>query len=109
MSIAEKLRGWCTDWNGAPMVRGEPPRDGLHCGDLLDAASEIDRLTPYVEAFRREEDRADKAERDLDDAMAALRALDAALCDGFGTRANRMAGRKALIAARAIIAKVTPT
>lgn len=44
MGIAEKLRGWCTDWNGAAMVRGEPPRDGIHCDDLLDAIAEIERL-----------------------------------------------------------------
>jgi hypothetical protein len=42
--IVNKLRGWCTDWNGSQMVRGEPPRDGLHCDDLLDAADEIERL-----------------------------------------------------------------
>jgi hypothetical protein len=40
-NIGEKLLGWCTDWNGAPMVRGEPPRDGLHCDDLYDAAAAI--------------------------------------------------------------------
>lgn len=42
--VLERLRGWCTDWNGAPMVRGEPPRDGLHCDVLFDAADEIERL-----------------------------------------------------------------
>ena len=44
MDIMERIRGWCIDWNGAPMMRGEPPRDGLHCDDLLDAADEIERL-----------------------------------------------------------------
>jgi hypothetical protein len=39
------------------------------------------------------------------DMLAALKAMDAALCDGFGTQAARMAGRKALIAVRAAIAK----
>ena len=42
--IVQRLRNWCTDWDRAPMARGEPPRDGLHCGDLLDAAAEIERL-----------------------------------------------------------------
>jgi hypothetical protein len=42
--IVERLRAWCIDWNGSQMVRGEPPRDGLHCDDLLDAAAEIERL-----------------------------------------------------------------
>lgn len=37
--------------------------------------------------------------------LAALKAMDTALCDGFDTQAARMAGRKALIAARAAIAK----
>ncbi len=39
------------------------------------------------------------------DMLAALKAMDAALCDGFETAAGRLAGRKALIAARAAIAK----
>jgi ElaB/YqjD/DUF883 family membrane-anchored ribosome-binding protein len=44
--------------------------------ELIDGAmeskdAEIERLTPYVEAFRREEDRADKAEREIDDLRAA--------------------------------------
>ena len=37
--------------------------------------------------------------------LAALKAMDETLCDGFETQAKRMAGRKALIAARAAIAK----
>ena len=43
-NIVKRLRSWCTDWNGAKMVRGESPRDGLHCDDLFDAADEIERL-----------------------------------------------------------------
>jgi len=42
--IGERLRGWCTDWNGAAMAPGECPRDGLHFDDLLAAAAEIERL-----------------------------------------------------------------
>ena len=34
---------------------------------LSDAADEIERLRPYVEAFRREETRADKLGQELDD------------------------------------------
>lgn len=37
--------------------------------------------------------------------LAALKAMDEALCDGFDTQAARMANRKALIAARAAISK----
>ena len=39
------------------------------------------------------------------DLYAALAAMDSALCDGFDTQAQRLAGRKALIAARAARAK----
>lgn len=39
------------------------------------------------------------------DLLSALKAMDDALCAGFETRDARMAGRKALIAARAAIAK----
>ena len=38
--------------------------------------AEIARLTPYVEAFRREEARADKLGQELDDLRAAQRAPD---------------------------------
>lgn len=37
------------------------------------------------------------------DLIAALKAMDASLCDGFDTKDARHAGRKALIAARAAI------
>lgn len=40
--------------------------------------------------------------------LAALVAIDAALCGGFDTQAGRMAGRKALIAVRSAIAHATP-
>lgn len=37
--------------------------------------------------------------------LAACKALDVALCNGFDTQDDRMAGRKALIAAREAVAK----
>lgn len=49
--IERKLRGWCTDWNGAAMARGEPPRDGLHCDDLLDAADHLAEAEKVMEPF----------------------------------------------------------
>src|SRR6185312_7390777 len=49
--IVQRLRNWCTDWDRAPMARGEPPRDGLHCDDLLEAAAEIERLRNALEPF----------------------------------------------------------
>lgn len=42
----------------------------------------VKRLTPYVEAFRREEARADKAERAADDALAAKHVPEAE-CEAF--------------------------
>jgi hypothetical protein len=51
-SIVDRLRNWCTDWNGAPMNPGEPPRDGLHCDDLISAAAEIERLTAELKTAR---------------------------------------------------------
>ena len=39
------------------------------------------------------------------DLLAALKAMEETLCDGFNTQAQRFAGRKALIAARAAIAR----
>lgn len=39
------------------------------------------------------------------DLLAALKAMDESLCNGFDTQAARHAGRMALIAARAAIAK----
>lgn len=55
--VVERLKNWCTDWNGQQMVRGEPPRDGLHCDDLLDAADEIDRLRARVESLEADKTR----------------------------------------------------
>ena len=49
--VVERLRGYCVDWNGAPMDRGEAPRDGLHCGDLMEAAAEIERLRAALTAI----------------------------------------------------------
>ncbi|MBV8661481.1 MAG: hypothetical protein JO107_00130 [Hyphomicrobiales bacterium] len=40
-----------------------------------------------------------------DEMLAALRGIDAALCEGFDTQKGRMSGRRALIAVRAAIAK----
>jgi hypothetical protein len=48
---------------------------GTAHGDAVhfdEAASEIERLRPYMEAFRREEDRADKLGREVDDLRETL-------------------------------------
>ena len=39
--LAERLIGWCTDWNGSQMARETSPRDGIHCDVLLDAATAL--------------------------------------------------------------------
>jgi hypothetical protein len=51
--VAAKLRAWCTDWDGSSMKRGEPPRDGLHCDDLLDAADALDRAADAILEARK--------------------------------------------------------
>jgi len=48
------------------------------CARCVELAAEIARLTPYVEAFRREEARADKLGQELDDLRAAQGAPDSA-------------------------------
>ena len=50
--VLAKLRNWVTDWNGLGMVRGEPPRDGLHCDDIYDAIDEIMRLRKRLDIAR---------------------------------------------------------
>ena len=52
MDITERLAGWTTDWDGSQMVDGEPPRDGLHCDVLREAAAEILRLRAELAAAR---------------------------------------------------------
>ena len=42
---------------------------------LTAAKAEVERLTPYVDAFRREEARADKLGRELDDLRAHLQEM----------------------------------
>lgn len=52
------------------------------------AAREIERLRPYVDSFRREELRADIAERKVDDLRAAIR--DALSSIGCGENSHAM-------------------
>lgn len=52
-TVDQRLRSWTIDWNGAPMVDGEPPRDGLHCRDLRDGADEIVRLRDQLTKANR--------------------------------------------------------
>ena len=42
MNLIERLRAWTTDWDGSQMVDGEPPRDGLHCDILREAADALE-------------------------------------------------------------------
>ena len=59
--IVERLR----DMAGKPYKEINRPA-------FRQAADEIERLRPYVEAFRREEERADKLGRELDDLRASI-------------------------------------
>lgn len=43
-----RLRSWTIDWNGATMDDREPPRDGVICRDLREAADEIGRLRAAI-------------------------------------------------------------
>lgn len=40
--LVERLRCWTTDWNDTKMVPGEPPRDGIHCDIIDEAADALD-------------------------------------------------------------------
>ena len=71
--VVERLRSWCTDWNGARMADGEPPRDGLHCDELREAADEITALREKC-ARLREEKEAERAR-----ILALLRSEEAKL------------------------------
>lgn len=52
-ALVERLNGWCTDWDGSQMVRGEPPRDGLHCDDLMDAAAALTAQAEEIERLKK--------------------------------------------------------
>jgi len=54
--VAENLWGWTTDWDGSWMKDGEPPRDGLHCDALREAASIIGKLHSQAKEARSERD-----------------------------------------------------
>ena len=51
-ALADRLSNWTTDWDGSKMAPGEPPRDGLHCDDLDDAAATLRALADEKEAAR---------------------------------------------------------
>lgn len=59
--IVERLRVW-------PAAYGEDAMSSTYVGSVMkQAADEIERLRPYVEAFRREETRADKLGTEVDE------------------------------------------
>lgn len=93
--LVERLKGWCTDWNGAAMVRGEPPRDGLHCDILYDAASVIASQDERIASLERDRDEA-RADAKMYEATAkeAARGLECLTdideaWDVLGTAGNR--------------------
>lgn len=60
--IARRIDDMTTDWNGARMVDGEPPRIVPTCGELRAIAS----------AIRAEREKAEKAEAERDRLREAL-------------------------------------
>jgi hypothetical protein len=54
--------GLVTDFDGQPMVDGEPPRDGLTCGTLRTLLAEIERLQGQVKQQHKD---AIEAEREF--------------------------------------------
>jgi len=48
--IVERLRSFCTDWDGSSMSNDTEPMPGLHCIELREAADEIERLRAAIAA-----------------------------------------------------------
>ena len=49
--IVERLRHFCTDWDGSAMDDHTEPMPGLHCIELREAADEIERLRALAVAL----------------------------------------------------------
>ena len=106
--LVKRLRNWTTDWDGAKMVPGEPPRDGLHCDIIDEAADRLAALEHKLDALREAAVKAEAALADIaegepdpdsvaenvwckDRAAAALPGIRAALA---AYRARRATGGK---------------
>lgn len=50
LDIVERLRHFCTDWDGSSMSDHTEPMPGLHCVELREAADEIERLRAALTA-----------------------------------------------------------
>jgi hypothetical protein len=90
--LVKRLRSYTTDWDGAKMVPGEPPIDGLRC-EIIDAAAD------RIEQLERELAERTKA-HDCDAQIAAD------MITGLIARAN--AAETALAAAREKLAQALP-
>ena len=88
MSIWERLRSFTIDWNGARMVDGEPPIDGLRCKDLREAAdcgaaleqrdrTCVARYERLLADYGNLKERNQELERALRDLLNATRVADA--------------------------------
>ena len=71
--LVKRLRNWTTDWNGAKMVPGEPPRDGLHCDIIDEAADRIEALEAALDEMTRRRDEWRKKAEGFDAVRLALR------------------------------------
>ena len=52
--IVKRLTAWTIDWDDSRMVDGEPPRDGIHCDVLREAAAEIECLRGTLAEAQRD-------------------------------------------------------
>lgn len=63
--LVKRLRNWTTDWDGSKMVPGEPPKDGLHCDIIDEAADRIVALEAERDALREAVGKAEAALADI--------------------------------------------
>lgn len=52
-TLSERLRAYCIDFDGSQMKDLASPLDGMTCGEVREAADELDRLTARVAEWQR--------------------------------------------------------
>lgn len=77
--IVERLRAFCIDWDQTEMPDGAEPMSWVKCGDLREAASEIEALRKGLEPFATW-----AADNTDDDGWAGLRCEGERIKDWFG-------------------------
>lgn len=74
IGLSERLRQWVTDWDGSQMQDGEPPRDGIHCDIIREAATALDALQGEISQWANEVARYKAYAEKFDEENAALQA-----------------------------------